>query len=551
VYVRNRKDQNGRATYLGALNFNAGGNPQSTGFSVADMLLGDFRTYSEASDDPVAFFRFNQVEAFVSDDWRLNPRLSLELGVRYQFAPPIYSQQNNLVNFDPSLYDPAGAVQMNPDGTIVPDSGFRFNGLVRAGDGVPDDQQGRVNVITGGDFDRIPTGAPRGLYKAQHLFAPRFSFAFAPTDDGKTAIRGGVGVFYDRPQGNIIYSSVNLPPFLNISRFENGNLADPSGGTPSALAPLSGIDTINPNLQTALQLQYSMSVQRELFDGYLLEVAYVGNNGRRLLWFPDINRVPFDVLAANNALPSSQRASENALRPYKGFSDIQQRRSEGRSNYNGLQIYFNKRRGDFTFTLGYTLSKVLTDANGFNDNPLDNELAFNYGPASYDRRHVFVSTWTYQVPFMRERQDLFGQVLGGWEVSGIVRAQSGQYLTPDGSTSIGTRRADYLGGDVQLNDGNEDRWFNTDAFVVAPDDRRGNAGVGVIEGPGYYVWDVSFRKKFPVGSRVKIGIQADLFNLFNRVNLNNPEVTTTDADYGSIDGAGPARQMQLGARIEF
>ncbi len=350
--------------------------------------------------------------------------------MRYQFAPPIYSQQNNLVNFDPSLYDPAQAVRMNNNGTIVANSGYRFNGLVRAGDGIPEDQTGRVDLVTGGDFDQIPTGAPRGLYDGQHLFMPRFSCAYSIGDDGRTSVRGGIGLFYDRPQGNIIFSSVNLPPILQISQYENGNLGNPSGGTPSALAPLAAISTIDPGLETAQQLQYSVSVQREVMDGYLFEVAYVGNKGRDLLWFPDINRVPFDVLAANNALPAAQRLSENALRPYKGYSAIQQRRSEGQSNYNGLQLYFNKRRGDFTFTVGYTLSKVETDASGFGDNPIDNELAYNYGPASYDRRHVFVSTWTYRVPFLRDRRDILGFMLGGWEVSGITRVAVGS--VPDG-----------------------------------------------------------------------------------------------------------------------
>ena len=552
-YIRNRKDQNGRPNYLGQINFNAGGNPNSTGFSVADMLLGNFRTYSEVSDDPVGFFRFNQYEAFASDNWRLNKRLSIEFGVRYQFAPPIYSQQNNLVNFDPSLYDASQVVRMNNNGTIVPGTGFRFNGLVRAGDGIPDDQTGRVNLITAGDYGRIPTGAPRGLYDAEHLFMPRASFAFTPTDDGRTSVRGGFGVFYDRPQGNIIFSAVNLPPFLENAQYENGNLGNVSGGTASALAPLSGIQTIDPGLSTAYQLQYSLSVQRELFDGYLFEAAYVGNKGRNLLWFPDINRVPFDVLAANNALPAAQRPSENALRPYKGYSAIQQRRSEASSDYNGLQLYFNKRRGDITFTLGYTLSKVDTDASGFGDNPLDNDLAYNYGPASYDRRHVLVSTWTYRVPFLKERRDILGQALGGWEVSGITRFQSGQYLSPTGNTSIGTRRADYVSGqDIQLNDGDENKWFNTAAFVAAPNDRRGNAGVGVVEGPAYYVWDVSFRKKFSLTSQVKLGVQADIFNLFDRVNLGNPNIETTNASYGRISAtAGAARQMQLGARLEF
>jgi hypothetical protein len=552
--IRNRKDQNGRSTYLGLTNFSTGGNPRTTGNAVADMLLGNFRTYSEASDDPLGFFRFTQVEGFASDNWRLNPSLSLEVGVRYQWGQPIYSQQNNLVNFDPSLYDPAQAVRVNPNGTLVPNSGNRFNGLVRAGDGVPDDQLGRVPNGDSPEVLAVPDGAPRGLYDAQHVLAPRASFAWTPMEDSRTVIRGGVGMFYDRPEGNIIFSSLNIAPFLQTSQYENGNLANPSGGTPAAQAPFATINTINPDLKTAYQVNFSVSVQRELPGGYFVEAAYIGNRGRNLLRFPDINQAPFEVLAANAALPAAQRLSVNALRPYKGYSAIMMRHSDAIANYNGLQLYATKRKGDLTFTAGYTLSKALTDASGFNDNPEDPfNREFNYGPATYDRRHIFVATYTYRVPFMRGRYDLVGLILGDWEISGITRLQSGPYLTVIGNTSIGNRRADYVGGEISLpaDERDETRWFNTAAFQTAPDTRRGNSEVGVVQGPGRHTWDVSLRKKFPVTRNVRLGLEIDVFNIWNNVNLNNPNVTVTAADFGRINSAGPARNIQLGVRLEF
>lgn len=550
-YTRNRKDQNGRTDYLGFISFNPSGNPNSTGTGLADALLGNFRSYTEGSDDPVGFFRFNQYEGWLSDNWRLNSRLSLELGLRYQFAPPIYTQGNNIVNFDPALFDPAQAVAMNTNGTIVANSGYRFNGLIRAGDGIPEDQQGRVNLITGGDYDRIPTGAPRGLYDGEHLFMPRLSLAWTPTGDGKTSVRGGYGLFYDRPEGNIVFSSLNLPPFTQLSQYENGNLANPSGGTAAALAPLGTINVIDPNLGTASNHNYSLSVQRELFTGYFLEVAYVGSKGRDLLWFPEINDPTFDQLRANAALPSAQRASTNYLRPYQGYSSIRQRRSEARSDYDGLQLYATKRRGDLSFTVSYTLSSVDTNASGFGDNPEGQSLDYNYGPASYDRRHVFVTTYTYRVPFFRDRGGVLEAALGGWEVTGITRLQSGQYLTPSGNTSIGGRRADYLGGDVTAAARDETEWFNVSAFAAAPEDRRGNSPVGIIEGPGRHTWDLSFRKKFRIVRQTRIGVQADVFNLFNRLNLNNPSVNLNDVNVGRIGSAGPPRQIQIGLRVEF
>ena len=290
---------------------------------------------------------------------------------------------------------------------------------------------------------------------------------------------------------------------------------------------------------------------RAVGSGYFVEAAYVGNRGRNLLWFPEINNPTFDDLRANAALPSAQRASTNFLRPYKGYSSIRQRRSEGESNYNGLQLYATKRQGDFSFTVGYTLSKVLTNASGFGDDAEGMNLDYNYGPASYDRRHIFVSTYTYRVPLFKNSGGLLEATLGGWEVSGITRLQSGGYLTPQANTTIGGRRADYLGGEVAISDANEVKWFNTAAFGPAPEDRRGNAAVGIIQGPGRHTWDLSFRKKVRITGRAKVGVQADVFNLFNRVNLNNPSVNFNDTNYGRIASAGPPRQVQIGLRFEF
>ncbi|HYP54164.1 MAG TPA: TonB-dependent receptor, partial [Pyrinomonadaceae bacterium] len=169
LVYRNRIDQNGRTTYAGNVTFNTGGNTRTSNNAFADALLGNFRTYSESSIDPVGFFRFTQTEAFVNDSWKVTPRLSLELGVRYQYGTPFYTQANNLANFDPSRYDPAQAVTVLPNGTIdATRGGNRLNGLVRAGDGVPPEELGRV---PGGDSAlvlSVPAGAPRGRYDARH-----------------------------------------------------------------------------------------------------------------------------------------------------------------------------------------------------------------------------------------------------------------------------------------------------------------------------------------------------------------------------------------------
>ncbi len=548
---RNRKDQNGRGNYFGQVNFNTGGNVNTAGHSVADMLLGNFRTYEEASEDPVGFFRFTTYQAFVSDTWRVRNNLSIEAGIRYEYTDPTYTQQNNLVNFDPSRYDPSQAVQLRTNGLLVPGVGNRFNGLVLAGDGIPEDQQGRVNLLTGGDYDKIPFGAPRGLYEAQHLFMPRFSFSYSlsPT----TVVRGGAGLFYDKPEGNVVFSQLNLPPVLAVTVYENFNIADPTSGAAGAVGAVGTINAIDPNMKLPYQTNYSIGVQKELGGGYFAEATYVGNTGRRLIRQPDINRASFDDLRANNALPSAQRVSENYLRPYKGFSSIRMRVSDASSQYHSMQLYAAKRRGDLQFTVSYTLGRALTNASGNGDNDSAdgaNDLDFFYGPASFDRRHAFVNTLTYRLPWLRDRGGVLEAIAGGWEASSKFRFQSGQYLTPTGNSSIGNRRAEYLGGEIDI-DGDESQWFNRAAFGNPPEDRRGSARVGMIEGPGFSQMDLSFRKNFRFGGRYNLTPIFDVFNIFNTLNLTNPNVDANSGSYATIGSAHPSRQFQLGVRFDF
>ncbi len=561
VYIRNRKDQNGRPNYTGALNFNAGGNNFSTGNSVADMLLGNFRTYTETDIDPVAFFRFSQYDGYITDSWKATRKLSLEFGVRYQYGLPTYSQQNNMANFDPALYNPLNAVTVNANGTIDPTKGGNpFNGLVRVGFGVPQDELGRVANGNSATILSVPAGAPRGVYQPQPLWAPRFSFAYAPFNDNKTAIRGGFGMFYDKPEGNLIFSSVNVPPFTRSSTLENGNVAALASARAAAPTPFAQIDVIDPNLVVPSTMSYSLSVQRELPKGIFFEAAYVGNQGRHLLRQPDINQPSFAALRANAALPAAQRLTTNAMRPYKGYSAIRMRLSDSNSNYNSLQLYAAKRRGNLTLTVSYTFSKALADSSGNGDNLEEfSNRSFNYGPTSFDRRQIFVATYTYRLPLFKDlkSKSLAGNLLKGWEVSGITRFQTGQYYTPQANTTIGGRRADYLGGPINLSsdERTQIRWFNTAAFGPAPEDRRGNASPGSIIGPGRQLWDISLRKQFSVTEQVKLQFRGDMFNTTNQVNLslNNGGLITNQAanNYGTITNAAPGRQVQLGLRLTF
>jgi len=549
IVTRNRKDQNGRLAHTGAAAFSTAGNTRTTGNALADALLGNFRSYSEGGDDPLGFFRFTQVGGFVSDTWQARNNLSIEAGFRYELAAPTYTQANNISNFDPALYDPAKAAILNPNGSIANPGINRYTGMIRAADGIPSDEQDRVTIDPTA-AQMIPTGADAGLYETHHLLMPRFSSAYSLND--KTVLRGGVGVFYDKPEGNVIFSQVNLPPFVPSVSVENGNLANPLGGQTAAQSVLGTVNAIDPNMDVPRQTNFSVGVQRELPWGHFAEVSYVGNRGRDQLWFPEINQPTFEALVLNAALPAASRANTNYLRPYQGYSSIRQRRSDAFSNYNSLQLYLNRRSGTLRYTASYTLSKAIGNVSGNGDNPEDGfNKEFNTGPLSFDRRHALVGTFTYQVPFFRGDKGLAGQTIGGWEVSGKVRWQSGQYLTVTGNTSTGTRRADYLGGEIDLDDRSPDRWFNTEVFATAPDIRRGNATVGQIEGPHFYRWDLSLRKRFALPRRSNVELRADAFNAFNRVNYNNPATVVTNTTFGTISTAKTPRELQFSLRYQF
>jgi hypothetical protein len=454
---------------------------------------------------------------------------------------------------------------VNRNGTLVAGSGDRYNGMVRAGDGVPEDEYFRVPNATDPAVLAVPAGAPRGFYENRHAFAPRVSFAWTPTGNADTALRGGVGLFYDRPEGNLLFGGggngpVNSPPYVVSSQYENGNLGAPGGGRVPALAPLGEIASIDPALEVPRSWNWSLSVQRELPWGLFGEIGYVGSKGQHLLRQPDINQPSFDALAANAALPAAQRANTNFLRPYKGYSSIRMVLSDADSSYHALQVFLSKRRGALRWTASYTLSRSYDNANSNSANPEDYQNKdFNWGPSDFDRTHILVGTWTWQLPFFRQQEGV-GRVLGGWEVSGIGRFQTGAPLTVTADTSIGNRRADYLGGDPYLPESERDtgtagvvRYLNPAVFAAAPEGRRGNSERGAFRGPSLTVFDVSLRKQFAIRGDTALQVQADFFNVLNQANLrfSTQSLNLSGGGFGQLNQAAPPRQIQLGVRLMF
>lgn len=570
LVARNRKDQNGRpglnnASYNGTVVFNSS-NTNTTGAPFADALLGNYQQYTETSSDPIGHFRFTDVEAYVSDSWKVARRLGLEFGVRYQHPGPTYTQGNNIASFDPAHYDPAQAVTVTSKNTIdTTKGGNRFNGLVRPGSGVPSDQLNRVPNGNSPQVLAVPAGAPRGFYNAENLFAPRFGFSFAPFRSDRTAIRGGIGIFYDKPEGNIIFPLLNTPPFPQVAAFQNGNLANPSGGSAPTTGLVPDIPSINPHLHVGRTMNYSLGVQHEMPLGVLFEVSYVGNEGRHLLRQPDINQPSFAVLQANALLAPAQQLTTNQLRPYKGYNRILIFLSDSTSNYNAFQLYATKRKGNVMVSVSYTFSKVLTDASvlgAHSDDPQDRR--YTYGVADFDRRNVLAVTYIYNSPFFRNRTGFTGAVLGGWQLSGITRAQSGQPITILANAALGKgtnvngRRADLAPGQpIAVPHQSALSWFNPAAFANPSPTSRGTSGVGSVVGPGFFGTDLSLRKTFRLPREgMNLMFQGDVFNVFNRANfvlggLGAATLTVGSGNFGAVGGAVNPRNVQFGLKFNF
>jgi hypothetical protein len=562
IYIRNRVDQNGRPNYNGNAVFNASGNSNTTGNALADALLGNFQSYTEANADPVGHFRFSQPEAFVQDTWKASRNLSLEFGVRWQDILPLYAQGNNYGNFDPAYYNPASAVTVvGLTGKLDPTKGGNpFNGIIRTAAPIPADQVNRVPNINTAAYPLIPAVAPRSLFKMNGAFGPRMGFAYAP--DEKTSIRGGFGTFYYRPEGNVGFSQVNIQPYLQNIEFDNANLGNIGGGAPNTTGLQSGISAIDPHLKNPYIEQFSLGVQRELPLGMLLETTYVGNVGHHLLRNPNIN-TPNIGLVATTLDPTSPnyKFSANYFNPYKGFGSINQYKSDSNTNYNALQVYISKRKGALAFTGSYTYAKTLGDNSNNNGDGADwQDLYYNYGELNIDRKHAFVTDINYTLPTFKGRNILLREGVGGFMVTTVWRLQSGPFYDISAAAgTLGTRRANYVPGQAIYQQGpcctlanHVKQFLNPAAFTAPSNSSFGNSGVGQVVLPGLDQLDANVAKTFRLTERIGFRFQADAFNVLNHTNYSGLGTTATSgSSFGRLNGAYPPRQMQFSGKFTF
>jgi len=501
---RNRADTNGKANFTGAASFTPTASTYTTGNPIADALLGNFQTYSEAPTDTFGQFRLTSYAAYVDDIWRAASKLSLNFGVRFEHLTPWTAAQDNLSDFYPNLYQPNQAVYVNTLGILTPGLGNVNNGLRRAGTGVPADQSSRVPTAALPNTLAVPTSGQRGFYSSQYVVMPRFGFAYDLFGNGQTSFRGGAGLFYDTPQANANFSTLILPPYEPNVNIENGNM-DNIASYASNQYPFAAMYTLDPKFQRTYVYQYNFGIQQQMAKDFFLQINYVGAEGRHLLRHPDINgvdptvedcvvaafdaakqtvpvldwmrqytsatlptnastaggvTVPLKGSAACAALPP---ATSNGYGGYAGYDAIYQWRSDVDYNYNAIQANLNRRVGKGRFTLTYTFSKALST--GSADGDVDHiELyskKYNYGPTSFDRRNVVTSTYIVQVGPLQGHNVVMRQALASWMLTGTARYQGGTLNTVSGTDELGVAsRANYCGYPV-LYKHTSANWFYT------------------------------------------------------------------------------------------
>ncbi len=554
-------------------------NPLDTNYAYANAILGVFRTYSEANRRPRMHARGYVVEGFLQDKWKVTPRLTLDYGVRMYWHPPMYDRDGQISGFSPDRYDPARAVQLIRPGRDA--QGKRVGLHPVTGEIYPSNLIGAIAPGIGDPFNGMvvpaeATDYPRGLVKSRGVqWAPRVGFAYDVFGDGKMAIRGGAGIFYNRQSMAAWYKffTAQAPLVQNpvIYYSELSKLAGISG----FVFP-SNVLAMNADNKMPAVYNYSLTIQRDVGFSTVVEAGYVGSVGRNLLWRRDINPVPmganFDPANQDPTKPGKP-LSASFLRPIPGYNQIPMVEAAASSNYHSLQVTARRR---FTAGLQFGASWTWSRAMDFNDadtqtiSALVDPRVWHYGPASFDRTHIFKLNYVWSVPEAPVSNPVLKQVLNGWRVTGITSFVSGapmgiSYSTTKavditGTASQGARVV--LSGNPVLPKGDRtfSRYFDTSVVQMPAVGTIGNASKYPLRGPGINNWDVAIFKNFPVTEQFRLQFRAEMYNAFNHTQFSgvdtgarfNPATgEQVDPRFGEFTSARSPRIIQLSLRLYF
>jgi len=497
----------------GSFTFNAQTTTLTSGYSMADLLLGLPTFTQRAPFNPRLYNRNAMWGGFVQNDWKMRPAFTLNIGVRYEYFAPLHEKYNKLSNFNPA------------------------NGNVEI-----QGQDGRAAGFWDPDRNNIE---------------PRIGFAWQPFRSSKTVVRSGFGIYYNVPATNMVSSGPqqNNPPFTSSERF-NGTRENPislNNPYPEAntVAGTLTLSAFNRKFQDFLIQQWSLNVQQELTEKLVVELAYQGSSGTHLPMFYNLNQ----------PLPGTGSvAQQQARRPYPQYGNITWLDTVGKSNYHGMSLRVEHRSDTLSYLLSYTWAKSIDTAPGtiFNVSPSRSQaqnrdnLRGERGLSGFDVRHRFVFSPVWRLP-------LGTSVLArNWEASSIVTLQSGRpftvLITRDQSNTLDNLARPDIVGDVNRGPRTVAQWFNTNAVQQQTFGTFGNAGRNNISGPPFKNFDFVVSRTINLG-RIREGLsmqwRAELFNAFNHPNFSPPVQTVDNPSFGQITNALDPRQMQFGLKIKF
>jgi hypothetical protein len=545
---------NFRQVFIGSPSFSFTGS--RSGDPTADFLLGAFDNlnlnFGIRDTDTLTYAH----AGFFQDEWRVTPRLTLTLGVRYEpFLP--WVDRNDRIN------------------TVVPG---------RQSTAVPDAPPGIL----------FPGDVPRGLANADlNNFAPRIGLAWDVFGDGKSSVRAGYGVFYESINADSL--AQENPPFAGFASAFSGRIENPFGSVgltappatttgkfgcvktsdypgvdcPLFPLPVAGVFT-DLSVRTPYVQSFNLSLQRQITPSLMVEAAYAGKIGIKLPALRTYNPARFVNSPIDGSPPSDQNINDRVIFEPGTLSPAGfLLGNDFRSWYHSFQTQVNKRfSGGLTVLASYTLSKSIDSSSTDNlgatvANPFN--LRDERGRSDWDRRHAFVASWMYTPP-LRFANPLAKTLLGGWTIAGIHTVQSGTPLTflmgddvaLDGT--FGDQHAQLRPGvttkDIELDHASRNnmiaRFFNTDAFVPTnqvPRGTYGNAGRGLISGPAFASSDFSLLKDFLIREPWRVQFRSEAFNAFNQVNFRNPTTTVNSSAFGRIRAAGDPRVIQFALKL--
>jgi outer membrane receptor protein involved in Fe transport len=532
-----------------------------SGNAIANFLLGVPFSYTQTSGGR-KYLRQRSYYLYVMDDVRPRQNLTLNLGLRYELAPPIKDELDQV-----NVFRPGQQSERFPEAP--------------------------TGLLFAGDPDPILGTAPRGGYATDaNNFAPRLGLAYSPEPEtglaraifgqGVTVIRVGAGLFYDHTLGQSFSQQSSAQPYsitqtLTLSQMSafHGNFADPFGMMPSPwpLDLTKGIFTTTPEIQpfdprfrTAYSYHYNLTIQRELPFSLLMEIAYVGSNSFKLNRERELN--------AAELLPGASIIDVQFRRRFPNFSRIPSQESTGRARFDSLQTRISRRLSNgLSFDLSYVYGKSLDDGSGTQLNL--NGSPSRWARSDFDRMHNFVASYGYSPPSTRY-EGVLGAALNGWQIAGITEFRSGQPIDifqdldstltaahPAGSPDLVSPFIKYDPREVRTLIVNGapvtgNFFFDPTSFKVVDvgnytEARLGTLGRNVFDGPGMSLWSFSAIKRFKISESQQLTLRSDVRNLFNRAlfQMRAPSLRANSLSFGQVVSAAPGRNIQLSIRYIF